>query len=166
MNKDIILLALDTSITNTGFAIYKNGKYQTSGNIKLENEKELQTWQKADLMTHKLIDRCKLYWPNIIVVEQLDVNNNHKVNSLQSELIGTVKTMAFLTKDCLYYDMSPNEWRALVCRKNDKLPKKRDELKKWDVRRAKEMFKNKLGDIDDNEADAILLAEAYIKKFN
>ena len=46
---------------------------------------------------------------------------------------------------------------------NEKLPRKRDELKAWSKRKVLEKYN--ITDINDDVSDAILVGQAYINKF-
>jgi hypothetical protein len=59
-----------------------------------------------------------------------------------------------------YTALRPSQWRSKARNKAEKLPRKRDELKAWSIRRVKELFG--INNIDDNIADAILLGYAYL----
>lgn len=161
--KQIVTLALDTSNTNTGYSIWINGKYNCCGNI--VTEEDLELWQKTDSMIVNICYMFKIH-PDIVVCEQLDCDNNHKVNSAHSEVIGAVKTLS-LQGNSTYYDYRPTDWRKSVDDGIEKIPRKRKELKVWDLNRAHRYLQkiNKDEDIDDNAADAILIGLAYMNQF-
>ena len=164
MKKEIITLALDTSNTNTGISVWINGKYKELNNLITKGDLEL--WQKTDEMIIQIGKIFEKYKPDIVVCEQLDCDNNHKVNSAHSEVIGAVKTFS-LIYGSTYYDYSPSLWRKFVDDNIEKLPRKRKELKEWDIARAHRYLKSisKDKDIDDNAADAILIGLAYMNDF-
>ena len=161
--KQIVTLALDTSNTNTGYSVWINGEYNCCGNA--VTDEDLELWQKTDVMIANICYMFKIH-PDIVVCEQLDCDNNHKVNSAHSEVIGSVKTLS-LQNGSTYYDYRPTDWRKLVDDGIEKIPRKRKELKIWDLRRAHRYLQkiNKDEDIDDNAADAILIGLAYMNQF-
>ena len=161
--KQIITLALDTSNTNTGYSVWINGEYNCCGNA--VTDEDLELWQKTDNMIANICYMFKIH-PDIVVCEQLDCDNNHKVNSAHSEVIGSVKTLS-LQNGSTYYDYRPTDWRKLVDDSIEKIPRKRKELKVWDLNRAHRYLQkiDKDEDIDDNAADAILIGLAYMNQF-
>ena len=54
----------------------------------------------------------------------------------------------------------PSEWRALISK--EKKGRKRDELKQWSVQTVEKLFNKK---VNDDEADAILIAQALVNKY-
>ena len=52
----------------------------------------------------------------------------------------------------------------MVRNESEKLPRKREELKLWSMRKVVELFK--IDDVDDNISDAILIGYAYLNKDN
>lgn len=161
-NEAFITLALDTSNTNTGFSVWNKRDFVKSGN--LITNPTLELWQKTDEMIYKLNELILKVEPDLIVTEQLHSDNNQKVNAAHSEVLGAVKALALIYK-ASYYDYAPNEWRKLVNTTKDTLPRKRKELKAWDIRRALDFLAQREKanlKIDDNEADAILIGLAYM----
>lgn len=59
-----------------------------------------------------------------------------------------------------YYPLRPSEWRKAVREADEKLPRKRKELKKWSINKVLELFG--LQDIGDDISDAILIGKAYL----
>ena len=59
-----------------------------------------------------------------------------------------------------YCPLRPTQWRKLVRREDEKLPKKREELKEWSVKKVEELYG--IEGIDDNVSDAILIGRAYL----
>ena len=69
---------------------------------------------------------------------------------------------------CVYYNFNycslrPTQWRKAVRGEEEKIPRKRDELKLWSTNKVFELFG--IENIDDNIADAILLGQAFINDF-
>ena len=65
-------------------------------------------------------------------------------------------------KSIHYCSLRPTQWRSAVKGEDEKLPKKREELKIWSVGKVKELFN--IEGIDDNISDAILIGKAYLNK--
>ena len=61
-----------------------------------------------------------------------------------------------------YESLRPAEWRSLISK--EKKGRKRDELKIWSINKVNELFGVTLS--QDDESDAILVAQAIINKFD
>lgn len=154
----ITLLSLDTSTTSTGWAIFKDGKYQESGVID-DFKKVKNGHERLKLMTKKLLDNIGQLKPDIIVIEKDVVFGNMKVIDMLMKIIGAVYGFC-LFNGITYYEFAPSEWRKYV--KLQTFGRKRDEFKKASIKYIKD---NLNMEVNDDEADAICIGLAYCKKF-
>jgi len=168
-NKETILLSLDTSSTKTGWAIFGNGIYEESGVLDWSNVKE--TEYRLLIMYTDIIQLINKYEPDILVIEKDIVGSGKRQNmstiNTLVKLIGGIwaycvqlnmdTPMNFQTGEfnVYYVEYTPSEWRKLV----GITARKRDDCKAASIKIIKDTY-NK--DVDDNEADAINIGQAYI----
>ena len=151
------MLSLDTSTTETGFALFENGKLSKSGTIKV---KGVEPSKRVDEMLSKLLILFAKEDPNLIVIEDLSVFNNMTTNKNLAEIIGCVRGYCVLQE--IYFDrLAPNKWRRLVAKEDETIPTKRKDCKEWDIKTLERYTDKKKKEVNDNEADAILVGEAY-----
>lgn len=100
--------------------------------------------------------------PQIIVAEMTVVPRNVQAQRNLTMILGAIQGKC-LEKNILFYLFRPSEWRKLVNDTNEKLPRKREELKAWSKRKVLEKYN--ITDINDDVSDAILVGQAYINKF-
>ncbi len=155
--KTIKMLSLDTSTTSTGVAIWKNAKLHRHFCVKTNKNSET----KADDMITYITTLIHKENPQIIVCEDLNVVNNIAVAKNLAKIIGAIKGICEYT-DMFFFSLPSSKWRKLICDGNTP-PKKRAELKPWDIEQAKRLF-NIIPECDD-DADACLIGEAYIRLF-
>ena len=155
----ITLLSLDTSTTSTGWAIFKDGKYQESGVID-DFKKVKNGHERLRLMTKELLDSIGQLEPDIIVIEKDVVFGNMKVIDMLMKIIGAVYGFC-LFNGITYYEFAPSEWRKYV--KLQAFGRKRTEFKQASIKYIHDNF-NK--EVNDDEADAICVGVAYCKKFS
>lgn len=155
--KNCKMLALDISSVSTGWALFENGKYVKSGTLTASGVNENHT---AYMMTdiEILISHIK---PEICVAEETILSRfNPKTFRTLTIILGA--TMYLCMKcEAEFITLTPSEWRKLIS--EEKKPRKRVELKAWDLEKAKELF-NKDFETDD-EADAVLIGQAYLNKW-
>ena len=59
-----------------------------------------------------------------------------------------------------YCSLRPTQWRKAVRGEDEKLPRKRDELKLWSINKVAELYD--IQEISDDISDAILIGRAFI----
>ena len=171
-NKETILLSLDTSSAKTGWAIFENGIYEESGVLDWSHVKE--TEDRLLIMYIDIIQLINKYEPNILVIEKDIVGSGKRQNmstiNTLVKLIGGIwaycvqlnmdTPMNFQTGEfnVYYVEYTPSEWRKLV----GITARKRDDCKTASIKRIKDIYNL---DVDDNEADAINIGEAYINEW-
>lgn len=172
-NNETTLLSLDTSSTKTGWAIFKNGIYKESGVLDWSHVKE--TEDRLLLMYIDIIQHIDKYEPDILVIEKDIVGSGKRQNmstiNTLVKLIGGVwayciqlnidTPMNFQTGEfnIFYIEYTPSEWRKLV----GITAHKRDECKAASIKIIKDTYNI---DVDDNEADAINIGQAYINDWS
>ena len=160
------LIALDTSSTCTGTALYKEAEYITSGVIDLKKISDSKDRQNE--MSLQLINLLNNYQPGIVVIERPPLVKDPQSLIMLSEIIGCVKGWAIMTgldsDDTFvdYIEYTPSQWRALVKNEGESVPRKSKDCKAWDIAKVKSMGYDP---VDDNEADAILIGQARINEF-
>lgn len=158
------MISFDTSSTDTGWAVYINGKLKRYGDfnhkdIKNDTEKRIASMCK-DIATLILKEK-----PDILIAEDLNVMKSVSTAKTLAEIIGGVRMCKYLItdKDIWFDKMPPKHWRKLVGDANEKIPTKSDDCKVWDIAKVEQIFKIKTD--NDNIADAILIGYAYIMEF-
>lgn len=172
-NKETILLSLDTSSTKTGWAIFGNGVYEESGVLDWSHVKE--TEDRLLIMYIDIIQLINKYEPDILVIEKDIVGSGKRQNmstiNTLVKLIGGIwaycvqlnmdTPMDFQTGEfnVFYVEYTPSEWRKLV----GITARKRDDCKAASIKIIKDTYDK---DVDDNEADAINIGQAYINDWS
>lgn len=151
------MIAVDSSLTCSGVAIYVNGKLKNSFTIDSKTDNDNN--DKLIVMLDRLFGMFSKEHPGTIVVEQEDVSRNAKTNRQLNMLIGAILGYCILN-DIEFVQLKPSVWRSLIS--SEKKGRKRVELKQWSINTVKNMY-NKT--VDDNEADAILIGQARINMF-
>ena len=157
------MISFDTSTTKSGYACYENGILVDKGVIDCSKEKD--TLIRIENMCLELVGMLKKYKPDIVVVEKPPFINSPQTLIQLSEIVGCCRGWAITQGFCEFIEYMPNEWRSLIKKKDEKIPKKREECKEWDIRKVYEYMPNIEFITDDNEADAILIGLARIKQF-
>lgn len=149
--KKVKVLALDTSSNKTGWALFINGKYAESGVIDLHKHKDAEERIKKMCLSVATLIFDKS--PDHVVIEQMPSTRNADTVRKLSRIIGAVYYYC-ISKDIDYSEMPCSTWRRIVGIGNSKRSKaKADSI-------ARVLQKYKL-DINDDEADAINICEAY-----
>ena len=172
-NKEVTLLSLDTSSTKTGWAVFKNGIYKESGVLDWSRIKD-NTEDRLQIMYIDIIQHIQKYEPDILVIEKDIVGSGKRQN--MSTINTLVKLIGGVWAYCIqlnmdtpmnlpagefnifYVEYTPSEWRSLV----GITARKREDCKAASIKRIKDIYKI---DVDDNEADAINIGEAYINEW-
>ena len=161
MKKPTILLSLDTSTKDTGVAFFENGKFSHSETIDVSTVKDSE--KRMEQMISSLYSLFADIKPDIVVVELTSVLRNPDTQRKLTMVLGAVMGKC-IEMYILFYSYRPSEWRSLVKSKNEKLPRKREELKQWALKKCHEL--GYVDIIDDNEAEAVLIGHAYINQWS
>ena len=152
------LLALDTSTTSTGYALYVDGKLKDYGGLDFDQKTASDVrFEQMINAIYKKIDEVK---PQIVVTELTSVTRNAKTQRNLTMVLGAVWGKCLLT-DAYYHSFRASEWRKLV--DSGKKPRKREELKKWSIDKVNSILKTEIN--NDNISDAVLIGMAYINLF-
>jgi len=157
---DCKLIAIDSSTTGSGYAVYINGilnYYGVYTTNHISNSRE-----RLETMMRTLCQKIEEDKPDIVITELTVVNRNAEAQRNLSMLLGAIYYKC-LELGIEYHSLRPTEWRKLVRNKEESIPRKREELKKWSKAKVKDIYK--IDTDDDNISDAILLGQGYINKF-
>lgn len=153
------LVSFDTSIQKTGFCVFNNGEYKTSGTItpgkKVSGDDAFQLEAKA------IIDFLNQELPDIIVIETTYQKNNFEVYRRLSMLVGVVYGWA-LEHETFISLLEAKKWRS--CISSDFAKMKREDAKEWSKQYAENKYKISVQ--SDDESDAILIGQAQIEMFS
>lgn len=152
------LISLDTSSSETGYAIFINAEYQSSG--VLQSDKKLKNQPKMDDMCRRIIRLLKAEEPDIVVIERMSVGRNVRTARILSEIIGVVYGWCLSHDGTYYEEMTPTQWRSCLGFQS-KL--NREELKVASIQCANDKLGLEIA--SDNEADAICIGLAYVEKW-
>ena len=153
------LLGIDSSTSKTGVSVYIDGVYSTS--FLIDASKIKDTTEKFCTMCKEIIYKLNEEKPNIVVIERMHTLRNADAFRKLCKVMGVVHGWCILN-DCEYIELSPTEWRKSVAEKDEKVPRKREELKQWSVNKIKEKYGI---EVKDDIADAICIGEAYINRY-
>ena len=150
-------LAFDTSTTQTGWAYYEKDKYIDSGYINFKGIKDVN--ERMAAMVQKIRELIKNKRPDYIVAEKTSVARNQHTQRVLTMILGAL--FGFSVENGISFHMySPGEWRKVI--DGGSKPRKREELKKWDIEKAHEILR--LNNLNDDEADAVLIGYAFCKE--
>lgn len=155
----MIILALDISTKMTGYAVYNNHELIASGFAASTKE---NVYDRIQIITAKIKDIVQEYKPDKVVAEEPEpafVRNNLNVYRKLTFAHGDLCMMLHKYKLTMELCTS-SHWRALVGIKTGR-GVTRAMLKPKDIAKVKELY-NK--DVNDDEADAILIGLAYVKE--
>lgn len=161
MDSITTMVSFDTSSTDTGFAIWKNGKLVRLSHLDLTN---YNGSNRTNEMIKEIITLLINSSPDIVVVEGLTVFNDFKTDSDLAEIIGAIRGHC-VYNDIFFDRLFPNEWRGLIADPEEKIPRKRIDCKPWDIKKAQALFMFPSLN-NDNVADAGLIGQAYINLWN
>ena len=150
------MVSLDTSSSETGYAVFEDAEYKLSG-ILVPN-KGLTGQPKMDDMCKQIVGLLKKESPDIVIIERMSVGRNVRTARILSEIIGVVYSWCLANPEVYYEEMTPSQWRGYLGLQGKG---KRDELKQASID-----FANAAGIRieSDNEADAVCIGLAYIEK--
>lgn len=151
------ILSLDTSTKVTGYAVYNDGELVRYSSIDKSEIKDGDV--RLRLMISELITLVEREAPDTVVVEETVVTRNPQTQRMLSMILGAVLGVC-VSYNFNYCALRPTQWRKAVRGDDEKLPRKRDELKKWSINKVNELFG--IQDIGDDISDAILIGQAFI----
>jgi Holliday junction resolvasome RuvABC endonuclease subunit len=155
------MVSLDTASTKSGWAYFEAGELVCLGEIDCSKEKDSEI--RVENMVMELFKILDKYSPDIVVAEKNVVGRNAKTERMLGHIVGCIKgwTLANFKEFSM---LSPSEWRKAVKPVNGAAcPRERKEAKAWAVARAGQLHNIT---VSDNEADAVLLGDALVMRFN
>ena len=155
------LLSFDTSTNSTGYSLYISGKLKKYELLDFKHIKN--TDERIKEMILKIYEIIEYEKPQIVVTEMTVVTRNAQAQRNLTMILGAIYGHC-LRNDIFYWSFRPTEWRKLVHTTNEKLPRKREELKQWSINKVNELFD--IPSITDDVSDAILIGQAYMNKFS
>lgn len=153
------LIGLDTSSNCSGWAIFIDGEFCSSGAINCKKEKNSDI--RLQQMCLELLSFLNKEKPDIVAIEMPVVTRNAQAQRTLTMITGVVYGWC-IQNQSIYESLRPAEWRSLISK--EKKGRKRDELKIWSINKVNELFGVTLS--QDDESDAILVAQAIINKFD
>ena len=151
------ILSLDTSSKVTGYAVFNNGKLIRYSSIDKSDIKNGD--DRMQDMVRCLIILIEREAPDVVVIEETVVTRNPQTQRMLSMILGAVFGVC-VSNHFNYCSLRPTQWRKAVRSDDEKLPRKRDELKLWSINKVAELFD--INDISDDISDAILIGQAFI----
>lgn len=143
----------------TGIAYFCDGEYKTHHLLDFSKNKNME--DRFESMSKGIWEILDKYRPNIIYIEETYMANNAQTMKILTRLQGVVYAWCFNNK-CEFNTIKPTSWRKLLNFAQGKNIK-RTELKKQSV---KYILDNYNLEVTDDEADALCIADAIIKKFS
>ena len=151
------ILSLDTSSKITGYAVYYDGELVRYSSIDKTDVKDGN--QRLRMMISELITLIEREAPDVVVVEETVVTRNPQTQRMLSMILGAILGVC-VSYGFAYCALRPTQWRKAVRGEDEKLPRKREELKKWSVDKVIELFG--INEVNDDVSDAILIGMAFI----
>lgn len=155
----MVILALDQSLHDNGWAIFKDGKLKDYGKFSIKKTLPLEV--RLNLVQQNILD---------IIYDHLEGENPDKIvfeGIQQQNNVETFKRLAMVQAAILllcynseidYTILSPSQWRAI---NGGGYGRKREEQKQESVNRAKQWYH--IDDIDNDVADAINIGHAFFE---
>lgn len=157
----VIMVSLDLSTKSSGFAVWKDGKYQESFVIDYSPEKN--TSKRIDKMCTELWYQLELYSPTIVYAEDTYCHGNPDVQKKLNRIQGVIYAWC-LIHHVEFNLLMPSAWRKYIPGFPQGKGVKRDEQKSFSVM----YFTDNYGRTpeSDDESDAVCIGEAAMRMFN
>ena len=151
------MISIDSSTKKTALAVFDNGEYKEVNLIDCStiNNMDERFYEMAKLIFN-FLEKNK---PYIIYMEETVVERNASTQRFLTRLQGGVYAYC-MKNDCEFNTIRPTEWRKLVGIEQGK--KKREVFKKEAIYLVLKEFGRI---VTDDEAEAILIGLAILKKF-
>lgn len=158
----MIVMSLDQSTRCSGYAVFENGKYITSGVVDM-NKSKLETDKRSFEMAKEIWKIVKKYNPSHLVIENVQQQSNPSTMIVLARLAGMIIGYAE-AHNVHVHILLPSQWRkALGYSQGAKV--KRQELKQQSI----DYVKKNLGlELSEDECEAIAegIAAHKIYKWN
>jgi len=146
------ILSLDTSSKVSGYAVFNNKELIRYSSIDKSDKSD--SYDRMSAMVYEIIMLIEREAPDVVVVEETVVTRNPQTQRMLSMILGAVFGTC-VSNHFTYCSLRPTQWRKAVRGDDEKLPRKRDELKMWSINKVAELFD--INDISDDVSDAILI---------
>ena len=157
MDETCILMGIDSSTKATGISVYANGVLKE---FELLTEDNNDSKKRLENMIRRIYETISKYKPDIIAIETPTVCRNQQTQRQLTMIFGAI--YGFCVDNNIFFKAyRPSEWRKHW--RDDVMPRKRAELKKWAIDKVKDEFEV---DVSDDVAEAILIGGAYVKEFS
>ena len=154
------ILTIDASTHSSGYAIGQDGFLKLHGCITASSKDTIKRIIKMRDQISKIIKDNKI---DKIVMEEVRPEYNSHTNKVLMWLQAVIVVVAYEINQKIEYDfINPNTWRAALKIKQGP-GIKREMLKPQDIQYVQDKYKVK---VNDDEADAICIFDAYNQKFN
>ena len=148
------VLAFDQATKISGLSIFEDGRLVQSG--LLDQQKIKDTKERFNAMAVALCDQVDIWKPDLVILEDTDLQTNAAVMKLLAQMQGVV--MGYCTAHHIPYQIfKPSEWRKrLEFKQGPKV--KRDELK---VQALEWVLKTYGWEPEIDQAEAICIGAAF-----
>lgn len=154
------ILSLDLSTKSSGFALGQNGSLETHGCITASSRDVIKRIIKMRDQLSKIIKNNKI---DKIVMQQVRPQYNSHTNKVLMWLQAIIVVAAYEINPKIEYQfIGASTWRAALKIKQGR-GVKREQLKPQDIQYVQNKYNIK---VNDDEADAICIFDAYHQKFN
>lgn len=151
------ILSLDTSTKVSGYAIFNNKELIRYSSIDKSDKSD--SYERMSAMVYEITSIIEREAPDVVVIEETVVTRNPQTQRMLSMILGAVFGCCVIN-NFNYCALRPTQWRKAVRGENEKLPRKRDELKLWSINKVAELFG--IDEIGDDISDAILIGQAFL----
>lgn len=148
----MITLGFDQSTTKSGWALFEDDEYLSSGVINLSSIKD--STERLMEMGDAICQRIDKAIPDKVVIEDIFDKNNVAVMALLARLQGMIMFHCF-KKGIPISVLAPKTWRKIVGIKK----KKRDEVKEEAIQLVEELYGIP---VKNDEAEAVCITKAAI----
>lgn len=154
------ILSLDLSTKSSGFALGQNGSLEAHGCITASSRDVIKRIIKMRDQLSKIIKNNKI---DKIVMQQVRPQYNSHTNKVLMWLQAIIVVAAYEINPKIEYQfIGASTWRAALKIKQGR-GVKREQLKPQDIQYVQNKYNIK---VNDDEADAICIFDAYHQKFN
>ena len=153
------LLTIDGSTQKSGVALFINGKYNK--HVLLDFSKDKNMDSRFEEMSKSLWDNLSNNNPDVVYMEEVYSARDPRTSKFLSRLQGVVYSWC-MNNNCEFNTITPSSWRKQLEFHQGK-GVKRIQLKEQSIKYVLEHYDLK---VNDDEADAICIGDAVIKKYS
>ena len=153
------LITIDGSTQKSGVALFINGKYNK--HVLLDFSKDKNMDSRFEEMSKSLWDNLSNNNPDVVYMEEVYSARDPRTSKFLSRLQGVVYSWC-MNNNCEFNTITPSSWRKQLEFHQVK-GVKRIQLKEQSIKYVLEHYDLK---VNDDEADAICIGDAVIKKYS